>query len=490
MTEQPIIVAKGVDVTYALGKSNEVKALKNASLEIYPGEFVIFFGPSGCGKSTLLYSIAGLDRNATGSIKIFGKDVVEMKEKELEYHYQKTIGMVFQAFYLIPSLSVLQNVMLPQIAINVPLAQRKKKALELLNYFGVGHHSHMLPTELSGGQQQRVAISRALVNDPEIILADEPVGNLDSKSAEDTLRMIQELNLKEKKTIILVTHDPAHLAIANRIFYMKDGEILDMKYNATPKVVGGGITITTKKQREIQLGEKEGGPKEGQGKSDLEMVAKLYGKQGVISGLLLDFKAKQIVTESLTGLSTEEVESIEERVKKLLLLGTQDHDELLAHLDKEEEKGGLGMDKRFALNLVKKIKDIVKEVRFVSEPPKRAASDINELVDQLRYYLLDAFDVKIAKTDSVEVLNRMIKERIYGFTDRKGVRAVLSASLVEGGAGMTVREARQIAKLLDLILLGKYSGRAVDENSPALENIKTKVRQVVDRSKNAKNKII
>lgn len=481
MTEQPIITAKDVDVTYALGKSNEVKALKHASLDIFPGEFVIFFGPSGCGKSTLLYSIAGLDRNASGDIKVFGKNVVDMSEKELEHHHQKTIGMVFQAFYLIPSLSVLQNVMLPQIAINVPLKQRKKKALDLLNYFGVGNHSHMLPTELSGGQQQRVAISRALVNDPEIILADEPVGNLDSKSAEDTLRMIQELNLKEKKTIILVTHDPAHLAIANRIFYMKDGEILDMKYNATPKLVGGGAIVSTK-QRELQLGEAKEGEKKG--KSEMEMLAKLYGKQGVISGLLLDFKAKQVVMESLTGLSTEEVESIEERVKKFLVMGTQDHDELLVHLDKEEEKGGLGMDKRSALNLVRKIKDTVKEIRFVAEPPKNVSSDINELTEQLRYYLLDTFDITIAKSDSVEVMNRVIKERIYDFTDRKGVRAVLSMSLSEGGAGLNSRDARQISRLLELILLGRYSGRAVDENSPVLENIKTQVRRVQNRSKN------
>lgn len=487
MSEQPIIIAKDVDVTYALGKSNEVKALKHTSLEIFPGEFVIFFGPSGCGKSTLLYSIAGLDRNATGNIKVFGKNVVEMKEKELEYHYQKTIGMVFQAFYLIPSLSVLQNVMLPQMAINVPLAQRKKKALDLLNYFGVGHHSHMLPTELSGGQQQRVAISRALVNDPEIILADEPVGNLDSKSAQDTLRMIQELNLKEKKTIILVTHDPAHLAIANRVFYMKDGEILDMKYNATPKIVGGGIGIGTKKPKELEVGESPEGSKS-KSKSEMEMIAKLYGKEGEISGLLLEFKAKQIVMESMTGLSAEEVESIESRVKKFLVMGTQDHDELLTHLDMEEEKGGLGMDKRSALNLVRKIKETVKEIRYVSQPPKNVLADINELVDQLRFYVLDVYDVKINRTDAIENMNRIIKERLYGFTDRKGVRAILGMPMVEGGVGLNSRESRQVAKLLELILLGRYSGRPVDENSPNLENLKIKVRKVQNRSKMIENK--
>lgn len=482
MAEKPIISVKNVDVTYALGKSNEVKALKHASLEIFPGEFVIFFGPSGCGKSTLLYSIAGLDRNAAGLIEVFGKDVVTMKEKDLEYHHQKTIGMVFQAFYLIPSLSVLQNVMLPQMAINVPLAQRKKKSLDLLNYFGVGHHSHMLPTELSGGQQQRVAIARALVNDPEIIFADEPVGNLDSKSAADTLRMIQELNLKEKKTILMVTHDPSHLAMANRIFYMKDGEILDMKFNAAPKYVGGAEIGGPKKTRDVTMGDIPGAGGKG-GKSELEMVAELYSKQGAISGLLLDFKAKQVVMEALTGLSTEEVESIEERVKKFLATGTQDHDELLVYLDKEEEKGGLGMDKRSAANLVRKIKDVVKEIRFLSETPKHAVSDIGDLTEQLRFYLLDAFDVKLTKSASVEAIDRIIRERIYGFTDKKGVRSVLESPVEEGGAGLNSRDARQVTKLFELILLGRYSSGPEGKENPALENIKTKVRKVQNRSK-------
>ena len=206
----------------------------------------------------------------------------------------------------------------------------------------------------------------------------------------------------------------------------------------------------------------------------------MYSKQGAINGLLLDYKSKQVVVESLTGLSAEEVESIEERVKKLLVIGTQDHDELLDYLDKEEAKGGLGMDKHSALNLVKKIKDVVKEIRFVSAPPKTVSSDINELTKKLRYYLLDNVDITITKSDSVDVINRIIKERIYGFTDRKGVRAVLSAFISEGGAGLDKREAREFSRLLELILLGRYSGGIMEESNQALDNIKIKVRKVTN----------
>ncbi len=465
MLSKPIITTKDVSVTYFPGKSNEVKSLINVNIEIFPGEFVIFYGPSGCGKSTLLYSIAGLERNTVGSIKVLDKEITTQNIKELEYHHQKIIGMVFQAFYLIPSLSVLQNVMLPQIAIGRPPKERKEKAQELLTYFDVGNQAGKLPTELSGGQQQRIAIARALVNDPEIILADEPVGNLDSKSAEDTLKLIQDLNLKNNKTIILVTHDPAHLSIANRIFYMKDGQVINMKYNDHPMLVGGGEVV--RKKEEIEIVKKAGEEK----KSELEMLAKLHSKEGAISGLLLDYKAKQIVLEALTGLTSEETDDIENNVKELLTSGTDDHDKLLALLDKGEEFGGLSFDKRSALNIVKKIKDIVREIRLWAAPSKKEMN-MERYVSHLRYYLLDRLNIKINSTDSIDIVDMVLKERISGFTDRKGVRAVLDAPISKGGAGLDSRSARRIAKMLELILLGRYSKKM--EDYPEIKHLKDK----------------
>lgn len=478
MAVKPIIITKDVDVTYLAGKSNEVKALAEASIEIFPGEFVIFFGPSGCGKSTLLYSIAGLDRNATGSIKVFDKEITTAKDKDLEHHHQKTVGMIFQAFYLINSLDVMQNVMLPQIAINQTLKDRKKKALDLLQYFGVSDQADKLPTELSGGQQQRVAICRALVNDPDVILADEPVGNLDSKSAQDTLSLIQKLNIMDKKTIVLVTHDPSHLGIANRVFYMKDGRVTDVKVNEHPKIIDPS-SLPKEKRRELHLSEademeKEKEKGEGTEKSDLELLAKTYAKQGPISGLLLDYKAKQIVLESLTGLSTEEIERIENNVKGLIVNGVEDHDNLLSLLDRDEEKGGLGMDNRSSVQLVRKIKDVVKEMRFIAYPTEHKIKDIDKLTEQIRFYLLDTLDIKISKSQSIEVINRMIKERIYGYIDMKGVSVVLDSPFSDNGAALDKRDSRRFAKLLELILLGRYSKK----DTLKVREIKLKVGEI------------
>ncbi|MDD5623740.1 MAG: ABC transporter ATP-binding protein [Candidatus Peribacteraceae bacterium] len=231
MTAQPIISVRKLCVTYFPGKSNEVRALKDVSLDINPGEFIIFFGPSGCGKSTLLYSISGLEKKITGDILVKGENLPTMTPRQRETFHQRTIGMVFQAYYLIASLSVLDNVTLPQVALNEPAHVRNAKALELLKKFGVFEQAKKLPTELSGGQQQRVAICRSIMNDPDILFADEPVGNLDSKSSEEVMELLRELNERDHKTVILVTHDPSHLHHAHRVFFMRDGQIIRVQQN-------------------------------------------------------------------------------------------------------------------------------------------------------------------------------------------------------------------------------------------------------------------
>jgi putative ABC transport system ATP-binding protein len=229
--QTPLIEVKKLNVVYFPGKSNEVHALKDITLDIYPGEFIIFFGPSGCGKSTLLYSISGLETNVSGDVIVKGQNLPAMTKKQREVFHQKTIGMVFQAFYLIPSLSVLQNVSLPQMALNASRTTRDERALKLMERFGIAAQAGKLPQELSGGQQQRVALCRSIINDPEILFADEPVGNLDSKSSEEVMKLLRELNDRDKKTVILVTHDPSHLHNAHRVFYMRDGQIVRAQEN-------------------------------------------------------------------------------------------------------------------------------------------------------------------------------------------------------------------------------------------------------------------
>ena len=235
-TREPIIKIEKMSIVYDPGKSNENWALKDISLEIYPEEYVIFFGPSGCGKSTLLYVIAGLEKPSQGKVIVNGKDLTSLSEKELIGFHRSSLGMVFQAYYLIPSLTARDNVVLPQVFMEKPPAERLEKTRILMERFGITDFQGRTPTKMSGGQQQRVAIARSLINDPPILLADEPVGNLDSKNAEIVIDLLAELNSKDKKTVLHVTHDPSYLGHAHRIFYMRDGKITRVVSNPEKQV--------------------------------------------------------------------------------------------------------------------------------------------------------------------------------------------------------------------------------------------------------------
>lgn len=250
--KQAQIIAKHLSVTYFPGQSNEIKSLSDLSFVIEEGEFIIFFGPSGCGKSTLLYSIAGLER-WHGELRVEGVDLQTMNAKEKEIYHREHIGMIFQSFYLIPTISVLQNVALPLVLAGVPRKEREKRAMSLLERFGVKSQANKLPSALSGGQQQRVAICRAVINNPKIILADEPLGNLDSKSAAEVVGLFKELNGNFGKTVILVTNDPTYLDLANRVFFIKDGILVNIKIN---RPLGSPISLNEGKNRgNFRLGE-------------------------------------------------------------------------------------------------------------------------------------------------------------------------------------------------------------------------------------------
>ncbi len=219
-----VIECEKVSKVYDLGKV-KVNALKNVSLKIKNKEFLSIMGPSGSGKSTLLHLIGCLDKPTSGTIKIDGKDVSKLNENELASIRRNKIGFVFQFFYLVPRLTALENVELPMIFANVNKKERKKRALELLKEVGLEKRANHKPNELSGGERQRVAIARALVNNPKIILADEPTGNLDSKTGKEIMELLRRLN-KEGKTIVVVTHDKNIAKYGNRTIYIKDGKIV------------------------------------------------------------------------------------------------------------------------------------------------------------------------------------------------------------------------------------------------------------------------
>jgi len=226
MTPKPLIELKEVYKTYQMGKT-QVNALININLQIYPQELIAILGPSGSGKSTLMHIIGSLDRTSKGKVIINDRDISTLNDSELAILRGKTIGFVFQNFNLIPNLSAIENVELPMIFQKVPKNQREKRAKELLNKVGLSHRINHLPNEMSGGERQRVAIARALANNPDIILADEPTGNLDSKTGEEIIKLLVDLSKNEKKTLIVVTHDEELAEKMQRKIRIKDGKIIE-----------------------------------------------------------------------------------------------------------------------------------------------------------------------------------------------------------------------------------------------------------------------
>ncbi len=232
-----MIHLKNVQKVYPMGEVN-VPALRSIDLTIKPGEFVAIMGPSGSGKSTLMHLLGCLDLPSDGVVQLDGHDVTKLDEDTLAQIRGEKIGFVFQTFNLIPTLTALENVELPLFFQGVPRAERRARALELLRTVGLEERAHHKPAQLSGGERQRVAIARALANDPQIILADEPTGNLDSESGKTILELLKQCH-REGKTIILVTHNPEAAAYAQRIIRIRDGRLVEEVINAM--VAPGGV---------------------------------------------------------------------------------------------------------------------------------------------------------------------------------------------------------------------------------------------------------
>ena len=217
-----MIKLTGINKIY---RTNEIEtlALENVNLDVEKGEFVSIMGPSGCGKSTLLNIMGLLDAPSSGNIEINGTSVENMKDKELAAFRNKTLGFVFQSFHLINSLNVIDNVELPLLYRKMPAKERTRLAKEVLERVGLSHRMRHMPTQLSGGQCQRVAIARAIVGNPEIILADEPTGNLDSKMGAEVMELLHKLNKEDGRTIVMVTHNEEQAKQTSRTIRFFDG---------------------------------------------------------------------------------------------------------------------------------------------------------------------------------------------------------------------------------------------------------------------------
>jgi putative ABC transport system ATP-binding protein len=203
-----------------------VIALKDVDIDIQKGDFVALMGPSGSGKSTLLHLIAAMDKATGGEIQVLGEDLRRLNDRQIAHWRNEHVGFIFQQFNLIPVLTALENVELPLKLTNLKKTERLEHAKTALNLVGLGDRLGHFPRQLSGGQEQRVAIARAIVTDPQLILADEPTGNLDAQSAEDVLKMLTTLNREYGKTIVMVTHDPHAAKFASKIRHLEKGELL------------------------------------------------------------------------------------------------------------------------------------------------------------------------------------------------------------------------------------------------------------------------
>jgi putative ABC transport system ATP-binding protein len=220
----PVIQARGLTKVYQMGDM-EVKALRGTNLDILPGEMVAIMGPSGSGKSTLMNIIGCLDVPSAGVYRLDGIDVSRLDDDRLAEIRSTKIGFVFQSFNLLSRTTALANVELPMIYAGMSGRDRRKRAAESLELVGLGNRLDHKPNELSGGQQQRVAIARALINRPKLILADEPTGNLDTKTSDEIMRLFQQLNRERNMTIVFVTHDPETADYCQRIIHIRDGQI-------------------------------------------------------------------------------------------------------------------------------------------------------------------------------------------------------------------------------------------------------------------------
>lgn len=428
---KPLIVARDLSIIYNNGKSNEFKALSGVSTDIFEGEYIILFGPSGCGKSTFMYSIQGSLPPAEGTLLIKGDDVYSYPPAERVYFQRHVMGIIFQAFNLIGSLSVLDNVALPMIFCDADRTSRERRAQSLLDRFGVGHVSHKIPAMLSGGQQQRVSVARSMVNDPKILLADEPTGNLDSVSTQQVMDKIDEINTFDRRTIIMVSHNAAHLSYAHRVYYLKDGRIVREVVNPQRKQikpVREGETIVT----------------------ELEQLARLYPYDSVET-----LRVKSMVNFLTQNYTFDQLGRLEHAIA-LFIQGKIDRDAFIKGLVMQSEKGGVEIVEHEARKMANTITKMMKQADDVRRyRARRNNNDVffsqHKLAERLRDHLSDKYRIKLTKEQN-ENMTEVIADRVTGVINEDELNERLMKGIRSGGLSLSEREADDLTRYFEKII--------------------------------------
>ncbi|MEK9154756.1 MAG: ABC transporter ATP-binding protein [Patescibacteria group bacterium] len=419
---ESIIKLQNVNLWYDRGKPSEVWALKNIDLDINRGEYVAFFGPSGCGKTTLLYTIAGIDQVNDGKILINNRDISNFSRRELAIYRQIGVGIVFQQFNLIPSLTVINNVALPMAFLGVSEEKRKSEAMKLLERLDIKHLAERYPYELSGGQQQRVGIARALANNPPIIVADEPLGNLDSVNAQKVLEFLKELNEKDGRTIIMVTHEAWSLRDAKKIFYMKDGTILKTE-ESKPKTVAESVSKHLYQELSQQMSAAE-------------------------------IAASALANMLLRGYSIDEVKRFEFFLKQHLE-NKIDSEIFRNVLDRPFAEGGIGLWKQKAKKIADYVNDVIEERKEVDEVymelEKNPESPLKDEVEKIRMWLLKDYRGKLSELQKIQ-MEEIISERLRSIIGAPDFLKTVSLSKKQFGIGFSYRTSQKISEKMEMVL--------------------------------------
>ena len=432
MAKKPIIHTDNIEITYNKGKSNEFKALKGSTVEILAPEYIILFGPSGCGKSTLLYSIFGVLPPSDGKVYVKGDSIYDYAPMEMVYFQRKTMGIMYQQFNLIPSISVLDNVALPLIFANISPGEREVRAQKLLERFGIGHVAHKRPTNLSGGQQQRVSVARSLVNDPEILIADEPVGNLDSISSKQVMDTLETINERDRKTIILVTHDAKHLPYAHRIYYMKDGAVERIVANPEKEQI-----------KRLEPGEAI--------VTEIEQLARIFPYSSPT-----DLRVKSVVNYLTQGVSYDQILRLEKLVGDVLegKLGRESFRQVLGD---DPDNDGVGLDKETADNVTFKMFRLDEQSRDILRYRKMKKSGVvitphHELVKRIEQYVLEEQGLTELTSIQLERVEESIRNRISGIIRKEDFKDQLITSMEGGGSGLSKALTHEITRYLEKLI--------------------------------------